>query len=343
MSFAYFALVMATGIVSIASSLLGLATFAWLLFYINIVAFLLLWCLLFYRLFRRPAGFLDDAATHERGAGLLTTVAATCTLGSQFVILAGLGKAGLLLWLLGFLLWIVLLYFFLSAVITRPVKPGLETGIHGGWLVIVVSTQSVSILGTLVADQAGGQAPLVRFLALGLFLAGCMLYMILITLIFYRLVFFHLEPEEFTPPYWINMGATAITTLSGATLIQAAGQFAILERLLPFLQGITLLFWATGSFWIPLLIVLEVWRHLVRRYPVRYTLFYWDIVFPLGMYTTCTFQLSRVFNISLLDSIVRVFLYIAIGAWILTAIGLANHLRLTWLAGRSRPTHGQTQ
>lgn len=49
-------------------------------------------------------------------------------------------------------------------------------------------------------------------------LLGCVLYILLITLTFYRFAFFRLMPETLTPAYWINMGAVAITTLAGATL-----------------------------------------------------------------------------------------------------------------------------
>jgi len=42
---------------------------------------------------------------------------------------------------------------------------------------------------------------------------------VIITLIFYRLVFFPLDPAAFEPSYWITAGAEAITSLAGATLM----------------------------------------------------------------------------------------------------------------------------
>ena len=73
-----------------------------------------------------------------------------------------------------------------------------------------------------------------------------------------------------TPPYWINMGAVAITTLAGSSLLLQSDRWSFLVMLRPFLAGFTLFFWATATWWIPLLVILGVWRHLVRRFPLRY-------------------------------------------------------------------------
>jgi tellurite resistance protein TehA-like permease len=62
-----------------------------------------------------------------------------------------------------------------------------------------------------------------------MFLLGCMLYLPLITLIFYRFTFVNVMSAQLTPPYWINMGAVAITTLAGARLILAAASWSLLN------------------------------------------------------------------------------------------------------------------
>ena len=97
-------------------------------------------------------------------------------------------------------------------------KPSLDDGITGGWLVATVSTQSVSVLSGRLASHFAGYEQAVLFFSLCMFLIGCMLYLIVITLIFYRFMFFPLKPQEFEPLYWISMGAAAITTLAGTIL-----------------------------------------------------------------------------------------------------------------------------
>src|SRR5262249_6930228 len=141
-----------------------------------------------------------------------------------------------------------------------------------------------------------------------------------------RILFLPLPPGQLTPPYWINMGAMAISTLAGVRLVGEAGRMPLLTELLPFLKGMTLLFWATGTWWIPMLLALGAWRHLYKRVPLTYEHGYWAAVFPLGMYTVCTQLLIRVLQLSFLQPIATVFVWIALAAWGVTFAGLAWHL-----------------
>ncbi|MGZ6962503.1 MAG: SLAC1 family transporter, partial [Ilumatobacteraceae bacterium] len=39
------------------------------------------------------------------------------------------------------------------------------------------------------------------------------------------------------------------------------------------------------------MIAIGIWRHIVRRVPLRYHPSYWALVFPLGMYGAATFKM----------------------------------------------------
>lgn len=337
----YFAMVMATGILSIAANLLQMKWIAFPLFYFNIAAYIVLWILTLARLVFFPKRMLSDLMTHTIGPGYFTLVAGTCVLGSGFVNLIYNFTIAIPLWILGCLLWIFIMYAFFFAVITRPEKPTIEQGINGAWLIATVATQSVSVLGALIAPQLPAYQLLILFIALTFYLLGCMLYLNIIALIFYRFTFFVLRPESLTPPYWINMGAVAITTLAGATLMLNASQWDLLIELLPYLKGFTLFFWTTGSWWIPLLLILGFWRHIHKHFPLEYNPLYWGMVFPLGMYTASTFQLAKAIKLDFLLLIPQYFVYLALFAWLLTFYGLVRHLSVTFRA--TTPTvHART-
>lgn len=324
---AYFGMVMATGIVSIAAHALGMRIVAMALLFANIVFYVVLLALTLLRIARHSDRVAADFMHHGRCVGFFTSVAATCVLGSQMFLIADAWRIAWALWLFGLALWAGLTYTIITILTVKAMKPTLAEGINGGWLLAVVAAQSVAVLGAQLSAGVAleRQQPLL-FFCLAMWLGGGMLYVWIIALIFYRYTFFPLSPSDLAPPYWINMGAVAISTLAGTMLIANAQRSPVLLEMLPFVKGLTVAFWATATWWIPMLVILGVWRHVYCLFPLKYDPLYWGAVFPLGMYTTCTLRLNEALNLPLLATIAQCFLWIALAAWAAAFLGLARSL-----------------
>jgi len=324
---AYFALVMATGIVSIGVDLAGFRTLAVALLWLNAAQYVVLCVLSAWRLLRFPRELIADLLDHQRSFGFFTIVAGTCILGNQLIAIAGHYSIAVLLWWFAVLLWIGLTYLNFVTITIKERKPTLAEGITGAWLLAVVATQAIAVLSARLAQHFEQPHRLhINFLALSMWLWGGMMYIWMISLIFYRYTFFKFLPGDLSPPYWINMGAMAISTLAGSLLIENTPDAWFLRSMLPFLKGFTIFFWATGTWWIPMLLILALWRHVYKRFPLAYDSGYWGAVFPLGMYTVCTIEMARAMELDFLLPVPRVFVHVALAAWSLTFLGLARRV-----------------
>ena len=175
---ANFAMVMSTGIVSIALHLLGCEWGAWILFLVNIVMFVALWIFYIIKLLRWPKKMLADFSDHLAGPGFLTIVAGTNILGSQFAVLAGCHELAEALFWLGTSCWIFILWGTFYFIFTRNPKPPVARGINGAWLVATVSTQSIVILGSTIAAKVGWNLEVAFYILTALFVLGLMLYIL---------------------------------------------------------------------------------------------------------------------------------------------------------------------
>lgn len=322
----YFALVMATGVNSVGCYLLGMEVIANWMFWLNISFYLILCTMFLLRFAWYRKEFLADFFDHAKGPGFFTIVAATCILGTQFVIIQNNYSIALALWFVGIILWLLITYTIFTTFTIKENKPTLAEGINGAWLLAVVSTQALAVLSAKLSMHMVEYKLIMNFFAFSMWLWGGMQYIWMMSLIFYRYTFFKFSPDDLSPPYWINMGAMAISTMAGSLLIINTPHAPFLLSTLAFLKGFSIFYWATGTWWIPMLVILAVWRHVYKKFPISYDPLYWGAVFPLGMYTVSTFEMAEAMSLDFLLPIPKYFIYLALMAWAITFFGLLHKL-----------------
>ena len=333
----WFAWVMASGIVSVGAQLLGRPLLSYITFGVAAAAFVIL-VPAYVRAALRTTEFRATVADPSRAMAYFTLVAGTDVVAVRFVQ-GGHPRVALVLGAAAGALWLVLTYLLPWHIVISARRPVLSD-LNGTWLIWVVATQSLAIVAAaLVADAPG--AALRRALpavAVGMWGVGVMLYLILIVIIFLRLLLVELTPAEMGPPYWIAMGATAISAraATGILAIHASGASALVREMRPVLVGLSVVLWAFGTWWIPLLVLFGLWRHVLRRYPLSFEPRLWSVVFPLGMYTVATYSLGTEQGLGFMVAVARVWLWVGTAAWAATlALMLAHYGRL-W-AGRLQP------
>ena len=309
------AMVMSTGIVAIAMHNTGLHLPANA---ITVLCFLL-WtgnsALLLARIAMAPRMVWKDCTNHGRSPGFLTLVAGTNVLGSCCVLVLDNTFAAELLFGIGLVVWPGLLTLIIFALIAGANKMPLETGINGAWLLMTVSTQSIVVLGSLLADPAQHPAGVLGMVML--FLLGCALYFMVMPVILYRLFFKQLTPTALNATFWIIAGAMAITCLAGNKLAPLLAASPELVELLPMVKAFSAVAWALATLWLPCLLLLGVWRHVIKKHRFAYGVEYWSMVFPLGMYTVCTQAIHGWYPFFPLKIPVYIGLTAAVTAWCL--------------------------
>ena len=328
-----FAMVMASGIIAVASSQQGIDLLADVLYVVAAVMYVVLVIMLLARIIRFPRAFAADVTSHERGFAFLTTVAATNVLAAASAVLHGWWGLAWALWWFALALWPLFLYTTLTAVVIGKDKPGLERGINGTWFLLTVSTESIAVVAGLLLTRH--DSDLLAFLAMSAFTLGLVLYLVVMTVEFLRWTFRRLDPEEIDPPAWIAAGAMAITVLAGSNLLLAQAAAPRIARVAPAIEVLVVLAWATATFWFPLMVAMGVWRHVIRRVPLRYHPSYWALIFPLGMYGVATSRMNEATDLAGLDWLPPVVLGISLAAWALTFAGLVGTAsRAWWRRGR---------
>jgi tellurite resistance protein TehA-like permease len=326
----YFALVMATGIISVGTHLEHRRPVSDVLLMVCAVAFVVLLGLTTARLVLYRPAVVSDFLDPRRAFGFFTFVAGTNVLGVRLGV-AGHPSVTAGLLIASGLAWLVLGYVVpWTAVLGRKERPVVATA-NGTWFIWVVASQSVAVAAATIEPVFDHARRELAVLAIMSWSVGVALYCAAGLIVSLRLMLYEFGPEELTPPYWVSMGALAITVLAGARIVQMADapMVAVTRGLV---AGLAVVFWAFATWLIPVLIAAGWWRHAHFRVPLVYDATLWSMVFPLGMYAVAGIYLGRADHLPIVEGVGRVALWVALAAWTIVFASMCWHVVRTVLA-----------
>lgn len=291
------AVVMGTGIVSVALLLDGRHTLSQILLILAAISWLALAVLLPARALRDRQRFAVDL----RHPTALTSIAGTEVLGTRLT-LAGWDWAGAALLSIGTAIWLLL--------VPRVLRYW-HTPTIGASFIVTVATESLALLAATLAfvDRAGWLV----YVALAPFCLG---------LCFYALVLSRFDFRQLVTgigDHWVTGGALAISTVVAGRIALAAQHTASLTGAHGALNTLALVLWCLTMVWLPALIIAELIRPRLS-YNVRR----WSTVFPVGMYAACSFIVGTVTKTTGISEFARIWMWVALAVWALVATGLAR-------------------
>lgn len=331
----YFALVMATGILSVGTHLEGFDVLSTILLAICAIAFITLVTLTIIRAIRHRSALKADFLDPARAFGFFTYVAGTNVLAVRLAT-AGYAEITITLLTLSLTAWIILGYVVpWTAVLGKTERPVVKYA-NGTWFIWVVASQSVAVVAATLEPTAPTMRDALAILAVISWSLGLFLYAAAGVIVTLRMLLYPLKAVDLNPPYWVAMGACAITVLAGARIIEMASA-PMVDVTRGLVAGLSVAFWAFATWLIPVLFCVGWWRHRTHRVPLKYEPTLWSMVFPLGMYAVAGIYLGQANDLPLVGWIGRTELWLAVTAWALVFIAMLRHLTKTLTQSQKAP------
>lgn len=320
----YFALVMATGIISLGLELEGFHALSNVLLVIAALAYAVLVVLTLWRGVRFPHEVVADFSGPRNGFSFFTFVAGTNVLGARLAT-AGVPVVPYVLLAVSFLAWLVLGYVIPGLVVGKNQGDDILAGLNGTWFIWSVASQSVAVLAASLEPSAGSFGNALSILAVLSWGIGVILYAVIGCALIIRVLTRGIPVGEMGPAYWVTMGAGAITVLAGSRIVEMSDTAMVSVMRAP-VAAAAVVFWAFATWLIPALVGIGVWRHVINKVPLCYEAAMWSMVFPLGMYAVAGIYLGRADGLPIVGWIGGRFLWVALAVWAVVLVAMLTGL-----------------
>ena len=324
----YFALTMASGIVSVGLELEGFHALSAAFLVVCAISYAVILVLSLIRLVRFRTDMRHDFLDPSRAFGFFTFIAGTNVLGARLGMAGWPGATAVLL-VLAVLAWVVLGYVVpWTAVLGRDERPVVKDA-NGSWFIWCVASQSVAVAAASLEPLSGPDwhAPL-ALVAVVSWSVGLIQYAAAGIFVSLRLLTFPIRPKDLRPQYFVAMGAMAISVLAGARIVEMASA-PMVDATRGLVAGSSVVFWSFASWLFPVVLAAGWWRHVKHRVPLSYEPGLWSVIFPLGMYAVAGIYLGRADHLPIVAAIGQAELWLAVAAFLATLVGMLWHVWAT--------------
>jgi len=322
----WFAMVMATGIVSVALRLAGSPDLSAVLLWVAAAAFAVLLVASAWRVAASGREVRGELSRPDRLFSYFAFPAAASVLAARLAGPGARGSAGVVAALTSVtaVAWIALSGVVLAFLASWAGPRRAITEVNGGWQLWVVGTQAAAIAATSAYTAGVLPGRVAAWAAVVAWTTGAALYLVVTALVVTRLRVAGLAPGDPVAPYWVTMGAASITVLGAAQAVQVTGVAgsAVLTGLRAGLTDLGLGFWSVATGLIPALVIFGAgrWRRGLTARGFRPE--WWMIVFPAGMYATASMRIGAVAGLPPIRETGAAAAWVAAAAWAAVLAGM---------------------
>jgi C4-dicarboxylate transporter/malic acid transport protein len=285
------------------------------------------------RWLRYPASARADFANPAVGGlygtvpgGLLVLALGIATVGPSVADEGAVTTAVLALAVVG-----VILAFAISVVFSVQLflRSGVEApAANGAWFIPPVVTIIVPVvLATFTPHVGPADLPALAALEYAFWGMGFLLFVLVASLVYDRLVFHPLPGAPLAPSVWIGLGPVGVGSL--ALLRLASTSAPVWGDAAPAVSAASTLaataLWGLGLWWLAASIV--VLGAYLRRGRLPYGVGWWGFTFPLGAFTAATIAIARAWHAGWLEALGVVLFAGLVGFWVVVVLRTATAMR----------------
>jgi C4-dicarboxylate transporter/malic acid transport protein len=285
------------------------------------------------RWLRHPAAAVADLRNPVAGAlygtfpgGLLVLAVGIATVGPSLNAPDAVTTTVAILATIGLILAFGISVVFAYLLFATP-QIGPQTA-NGAWFIPpVVNIVAPLALAPLVSHVGSGDATTLIVAGYAFLGMGLLLFVLVASLIYDRLVFHPLPAAPLAPSLWIGLGPVGVGVLGLLRLAQVGapiwGSSAAAVSAVSSVGAAIL--WGFGLWWLAAAILLLIGYLRAGRLP--YSVGWWGFTFPLGAFAAATLALARAWQSVVLEDLAVALFALLVAFWVAVAAGTLRAVR----------------